>query len=107
MDSMQDTEVLVIGGVDAHSDTHEAAVLDGRGALLGTGTFKTTFAGYAGLLDCLHAFGRGRRRGRVDQRLWRRQRDDAADKARSAARRSSRAAGPTRRPSLMTATRMC
>jgi transposase len=52
MDSMQDTEVLVIGGVDAHSDTHEAAVLDGRGALLGTGTFKTTFAGYAGLLDC-------------------------------------------------------
>jgi transposase len=58
MDSMQDTEAVVIGGVDAHSDTHEAAALDGRGALLGTASFQTTFAGYAGLLDCLRAFGR-------------------------------------------------
>jgi transposase len=58
MDSMQDTETVVIGGVDAHSDTHEAAALDGRGGLLGTASFATTFAGYAGLLDWLRAFGR-------------------------------------------------
>ncbi len=58
MDSMQDTETVVIGGVDAHSDTHEAAALDDRGALLGTETFTTTFAGYAGLLEWLRAFGR-------------------------------------------------
>lgn len=37
---------------------HEAAALDDRGALLGAETFKTTFAGYAGLLDWLRGFGR-------------------------------------------------
>jgi len=58
MDSMQDTETVVIGGVDAHTDTHEAAALDQRGALLGTETFATTFAGYAALLDWLRDFGR-------------------------------------------------
>jgi len=58
MDSMQDTETIVTGGVDAHTDTHEAAALDDRGALLGTETFATTFAGYAALLDWLRAFGR-------------------------------------------------
>jgi transposase len=58
MQSMQDTETVVIGGVDAHSDTHEAAALDDRGALLGTATFDTTFTGYAGLLDWLQGFGR-------------------------------------------------
>jgi transposase len=58
MNSMQDTETIVIGGVDAHSDTHEAAALDDRGALLGTASFLTTFAGYAGLLDWLRGFGR-------------------------------------------------
>jgi transposase len=58
MDSMQDTEMVVIGGVDAHTDTHEAAALDQRGALLGTASFATTFAGYAALLDWLRDFGR-------------------------------------------------
>ncbi|HEX8159221.1 MAG TPA: hypothetical protein VF526_17690, partial [Solirubrobacteraceae bacterium] len=33
------TETVVIGGVDAHTDTHQAAALDDRGALLGTETF--------------------------------------------------------------------
>ena len=28
--------MLVVGGVDAHADTHDAAALDQRGALLGT-----------------------------------------------------------------------
>jgi transposase len=58
MNSMQDSETVVIGGVDAHSDTHEVAALDARGALLGSASFSTTFAGYAGLLDWLRAFGR-------------------------------------------------
>jgi transposase len=58
MDSMQDSEMIVIGGVDAHTDTHEAAALDGRGALLETETFATTFGGYGALLDWLRAFGR-------------------------------------------------
>jgi len=54
---MQDDEILVIGGVDAHADTHEAAALDERGALLGTEQFPTTFAGYAALLAWLRGFG--------------------------------------------------
>jgi transposase len=55
---MQDDEIVVVGGVDAHTDTHEAAALDERGALLGTATFSTTFAGYAALLAWLRGFGR-------------------------------------------------
>ncbi|MCA1701673.1 MAG: transposase, partial [Actinobacteria bacterium] len=58
MNSMHDSDVVVIGGVDAHTDTHEAAALDQRGALLGTASFATTFAGYAALLDWLRDFGR-------------------------------------------------
>jgi hypothetical protein len=46
---------LSFGGVDAHSDTHEAAALDERGGLLGTASFATTFAGYAGLLEWLRS----------------------------------------------------
>jgi len=58
MNSMQDTEPVVIAGVDAHTDTHEVAALDQRGVLLGNETFATTFAGYGALLDWLRAFGR-------------------------------------------------
>src|SRR5829696_6065208 len=54
---MHDEELVVIGGVDAHADTHEAAALDQRGALLGTKPFPTTFSGYGDLLDWLRAFG--------------------------------------------------
>jgi transposase len=54
---MQDQEIVVIGGVDAHADTHEAAALDERGALLGTEQFPTTFAGYGALLAWLRGFG--------------------------------------------------
>src|SRR5215207_8372721 len=54
---MHDEELVVIGGVDAHADTHEAAALDQRGALLGTERFATTFTGYGNLLDWLRAFG--------------------------------------------------
>jgi transposase len=54
---MQHDETVVIGGVDAHSDFHQAAVLDRRGALLGSESFPTTGHGYRRLLDWLRAFG--------------------------------------------------
>ena len=34
----------VIGGVDAHADSHHAAVLDDRGALLGSESFASTIS---------------------------------------------------------------
>jgi transposase len=55
---MQEDEMVVIGGVDAHADTHEVAALDDRGGLLGSEQFVTTFAGYAALLAWLRSFGR-------------------------------------------------
>jgi transposase len=55
---MQDEQIVVIGGVDAHADTHEAAALDERGALLATDRFPTTLAGYAALLAWLRGCGR-------------------------------------------------
>jgi transposase len=54
---MQDDEMVVIGGVDAHYDTHDAAALDERGALLGRGRFAASLAGYADLLGWLQQFG--------------------------------------------------
>jgi transposase len=47
----------VIGGVDTHADTHEAAAVDERGRLLGVDRFPTTEDGYRQLLDWLHGFG--------------------------------------------------
>lgn len=44
-------------GIDTHLDTHVAAALDERGALLGVESFDTTPAGYAGLHDWLAGFG--------------------------------------------------
>ncbi|MGW0656585.1 IS110 family transposase, partial [Streptomyces umbrinus] len=38
-------------GIDTHKDVHVAAVLDHLGALLGTGEFPATAAGYRQLLD--------------------------------------------------------
>jgi transposase len=57
MHSMKQEDTLVVGGVDAHADSHHAAVLDHRGALLGTESFPTTTPGYGQLLDWLCAFG--------------------------------------------------
>ena len=57
MHSMKQEDTLVVGGVDAHADSHHAAVLDHRGALLGTESFSTTTPGYGQLLDWLCAFG--------------------------------------------------
>lgn len=47
----------VVGGVDTHSDTHHAAVIDTAGRKLGDAEFPTTPAGYAALLAFLISFG--------------------------------------------------
>ena len=57
MHSMTQEDTLVVGGVDAHADTHHAAALDQRGALLSTNSFPTTTSGYRELLDWLGSFG--------------------------------------------------
>jgi transposase len=54
---MHDDQIVVIGGIDAHADTHPAAALDRRGALLGTRSFSTTFAGYSERLAWLRGVG--------------------------------------------------
>ena len=57
MHSMTQDKPLIVGGVDAHADTHHIAALDQRGALLGTSSFPTTTPGYAQALDWLSGFG--------------------------------------------------
>jgi transposase len=57
MHSMTQEDRIVIGGVDGHADTHHAAALDERGALLSTKSFPTTTPGYRELLDWLCGFG--------------------------------------------------
>lgn len=57
MHSMTQQDRLVIGGVDAHADTHHAAALDDRGALLGTQQFPVSTPGYRQLLGWLRRFG--------------------------------------------------
>ncbi|MCA1680851.1 MAG: IS110 family transposase [Actinobacteria bacterium] len=47
----------VIVGVDAHTDTHDVAVLDDCGRLLGTRTFQADPAGYRQLLAWARGFG--------------------------------------------------
>ena len=56
----QDQAPVVIGGVDAHADTHHAAALDSRGALLGSRRFAVTSAGYEQLYEWLCGFGQVR-----------------------------------------------
>jgi transposase len=57
MQIMTQDSTVVVGGVDAHADTHHAAALDQRGALLSTKSFSTTTPGYRQLLDWLSSFG--------------------------------------------------
>jgi transposase len=56
--TQEQEQVLVVGGVDSHAETHHAAVLDQRGVLLGTRAFPVTAAGYRCLLGWLGGFGR-------------------------------------------------
>jgi transposase len=55
--TMTTLPLRITGGVDTHLDTHVAAALDERGALLGLESFDTTPAGYRALLDWLRRFG--------------------------------------------------
>jgi transposase len=55
---MKHHETLVVGGVDAHADTHHAAALDERGALLGSAGFAATTDGYGELFRWLSSFGK-------------------------------------------------
>jgi transposase len=55
---MKHQETLVVGGVDAHADSHHAAALEERGALLGTAGFATTRDGYGELCGWLSSFGK-------------------------------------------------
>lgn len=53
----QDQQSVVVGGVDAHADTHHFAALDQRGALLATKSFAVSTPGFAEALDWLSGFG--------------------------------------------------
>ncbi len=57
MDSMTDPQRGIVVGVDAHTDTHDAAVLDDCGRLLATRTFRVNAAGYRELLTWAQRFG--------------------------------------------------
>ena len=57
MPRMKHTDRSVIGGVDTHAESHQAAVLDERGRLLGTAEFATSIGGYQQLLDWLRGHG--------------------------------------------------
>jgi transposase len=57
MQIMNEDDRRVIGGVDAHADTHHAAALDERGALLGSRSFPVSASGYRELLAWLRSFG--------------------------------------------------
>lgn len=50
-------EIAVIGGIDTHTDLHQAAVIDTVGRHLATAAFPTTPDGYRKLLDWLCSHG--------------------------------------------------
>ncbi|MDQ0847362.1 IS110 family transposase [Streptomyces sp. V1I6] len=50
-------EIAVVGGIDTHTDFHQAAVIDSIGRHLATAQFATTPQGYRRLLDWLQSHG--------------------------------------------------
>ncbi len=60
---MTDQTRGVVAGVDAHTDEHHVAVLDGQGRLRGAAAFPTTAEGYACLIGWLRGHGRIERVG--------------------------------------------
>ncbi|MCX5231495.1 IS110 family transposase [Streptomyces sp. NBC_00233] len=50
-------EIAVIGGIDTHTDVHQAAMIDTVGRHLATKAFPTTPDGYQRLLDWLRSHG--------------------------------------------------
>ena len=75
---MTKAEPGVVVGVDAHTDTHDAAVLDDCGRLLATATFAANSAGYAQLLAWARRFGAIGVFGSYTQMLWMRLKREAA-----------------------------
>lgn len=57
MDRMTHDRMSVVAGVDAHTDEHHVAVLDGQGRLLGTAAFATTADGYRQLTAWVRTYG--------------------------------------------------
>ncbi|MBV8733306.1 MAG: transposase [Solirubrobacterales bacterium] len=57
MDSMTHPARGIVVGVDAHTDTHDVAVLDDCGRLLGTRVFPANRLGYRELLAWIGRFG--------------------------------------------------
>jgi transposase len=57
MDSMTGPARGVVAGVDSHTDSHDAAVLDDRGRLLGRRRFPADGSGYRELLSWVRRFG--------------------------------------------------
>ena len=57
MDSMTGSARGVVAGVDSHTDSHDAAVLDDRGRLLGRRRFPADGSGYRELLSWVQRFG--------------------------------------------------
>src|SRR5215210_1240058 len=57
MDSMTDAPRAIVVGVDSHTDTHDAAVLDDCGRLLGVQTFTADASGYGALLTWAQRLG--------------------------------------------------
>jgi transposase len=60
---MTEIRRLVVGGVDAHTDSHHAVALNERGRLLGDAAFATNVAGYQELFAWLERFGQVERVG--------------------------------------------
>ena len=57
MSSMTEETGVVVGGVDTHSQTHHAAVLDHVGRELGEREFPATAVGYSALVSWFRGFG--------------------------------------------------
>jgi transposase len=53
MTTFAETQRVVFGGVDTHSEVHVVAAVDDAGRILDTASFPTTMAGYRGLLSWL------------------------------------------------------
>jgi transposase len=55
--SMTNQTQSVVAGVDAHTDEHHAAIVDGQGRLLGAAAFPTSASGYAQLIAWVRSHG--------------------------------------------------
>lgn len=57
MPSIPPASRVVVDGVDTHKGLHVAAVIDTAGALVATGSFTTTRAGYRAILRWMRSHG--------------------------------------------------